>query len=322
MASWRGLWLAVAMVIAAPVHAATWTEGNPFVAYPPAPARAIESSAALAVEGGQHVRLAGPYGVVHVWWPDDYDATTAGTVVYLHGHNSSADHAWREFALARQFRQSYLNALFVVPDSTADGEEALHWASCGALLGHVERLTGMARPPGKLVVAGHSGAFRNMAAWLHDSSIDELVLLDGLYAYEGEFAAWVAQDDRPRRITLVSRDTQHAGRAFVRAFGEDARTLGAVPAQQIDLPTEARAARVLELKSQYDHMGIVTTGKVIPVVLGRTELTRLASAPVEEPTPQVVARRGADVRERGQTVRRKASPARVHKKVAPGKKKR
>lgn len=268
------------------------------------------------IEGGQHVRLEGQNGVVHVWWPADYDPATAGVVVYLHGHGSSADQSWSEFRLASQFKQSWENALFIVPDSTADGEEELHWLSLGALLRYVERFAGQARPAGPLVVVGHSGAFRNMAAWLGDIQIDELVLLDALYSHEPEFAAWVQASPRgkQRRLTLVSRDTQRNANVFVRGLDGVAR-LEEVPADIADLTDDERTAPVLELRSQFDHMGIVTTGKVIPVVLGRTRLVTVATAP----PPKVVAARDGERRElRGERPRRKAPPARTaRKKVAP-----
>ena len=54
---------------------------------------------------------------MHVWVPPSYDRATAGTVVYVHGYWTDADGAWRDYSLARQFRASHQNALFIVPDA-------------------------------------------------------------------------------------------------------------------------------------------------------------------------------------------------------------
>jgi hypothetical protein len=225
------------------------------------------------IESGEHWRLESENGVVHVWRPAGYDAQSAGTVVYLHGHRSSADESFNQFAMATQFRNSHLNALFIVPDSTTDGEEGLHWDSLGALLRFVARETGVSRGPGSLVVMGHSGAFRNIVAWLDDREIDDLILLDALYSYEDEFRSWIlsSKNADKKRLTLVSRDTRRNALRFMRGI---AASVGVtrIPDSYAKLNKKQRDARILNLRSQYDHMAIVTSGHVIPMVLQRTRL--------------------------------------------------
>ena len=58
-------------------------------------------------------------GAVHVWVPAGYDRETAGTVIYVHGYWTDADGAWRDHELARQFKASHQNAMFIVPDAPA-----------------------------------------------------------------------------------------------------------------------------------------------------------------------------------------------------------
>jgi hypothetical protein len=255
------------------------------------------------VEGGRHLRLESQNGVVHVWMPPDFDPATAGTVVYLHGHGSSADDSWTTFALASQFKASWLNAMFIVPDSTADGEEPLHWESLGALLHFVGHAVGRPPLPGPLVVVGHSGAYRNIGAWLSDLSVDELVLLDALYDYEPAFRAWLEHPapGKVRRLTLVSRETRRRGAAFVAAW-DGAQSIDGVPEQVIDLPGPARNAQVLELVSQFSHMAIVNSGKVIPMVLRRSTVALVASAPLEH-TSNVAARAQPPARGKKRAVR-------------------
>ena len=230
------------------------------------------------VENGEHWRLDSGNGVVHVWRPPGYDARTAGTVVYLHGHRSSADESFNQFAMATQFHRSGLNALFIVPDSTTDGEEGLHWDSLGALLRYVARETGVQRGPGSLVVVGHSGAFRNIVAWLDDREIDDLILLDALYSYEDEFRSWIlsSKNAEKKRLTLVSRDTRRNALRFMRGISWSVGVTK-IPASYGGLNKRQRDARILNMRSQYEHMEIVTSGHVIPVVLQRTRLRPLGA---------------------------------------------
>jgi hypothetical protein len=230
------------------------------------------------VEHGDHWRLVGGNGVVHVWRPQGYDPDTAGTVIYLHGHRSSADQSWDEFRMAVQFQRSGLNALFVVPDSTADGEEPLHWESLGALRRYVSRETGVALPAGALVVMGHSGAFRNIAAWLDDRTIDALILLDALYSHEDEFKSWItnSKGHQDKRLTLVSRDTRGNALRFMRQIPASVG-VKKFPARWDELNKKQKSAQVLNFRSPYDHMGIVTSGVVIPLVLRRCDLQPLGS---------------------------------------------
>ena len=56
-------------------------------------------------------------GAIHVWVPPGYDRATAGTVVYVHGYHTDSDGAWKDHDLARQFKASGQNAIFIVPDA-------------------------------------------------------------------------------------------------------------------------------------------------------------------------------------------------------------
>ena len=41
--------------------------------------------------GGEHLRVETEHGPLHLWRPENYDARTAGVVVYIHGYFTSAD---------------------------------------------------------------------------------------------------------------------------------------------------------------------------------------------------------------------------------------
>ena len=271
--------LALSAVAARPAHA------DETLAETSTPGHALQDR----IESGEHWRLESTNGVVHVWRPPGYDARTAGTVVYLHGHRSSADDSFSQFAMATQFHNARLNALYIVPDSTTDGEEGLHWDSLGALLRYVSRETGSQRGPGSLVVIGHSGAFRNIVAWLDDRSIDDLILLDALYSFEDEFRSWIlsSKNADKKRLTLVSRDTRRNALRFMKGISWSVGVTK-IPDAYGKLNKRQRDARILNMRSQFEHMEIVTSGRVIPLVLQRTRLRPVPSAP-SAPTPITTA---------------------------------
>ncbi len=234
--------------------------------------------------GGTHVRLDTARGPVHVWIPAGFDPRTAGVVVYVHGYFTAIDQAWDEHRLAEQFRDSGLNALFIAPVAPASIPDPVAWPNLGALVAEVrERLAPALAggfPQGPWVVAGHSGAFRTIAGWLGDPRIRRLVLLDALYRNETEFAQWLRGGTRAasRQMVLVALETLARADRFVRGFRSAVRR-AAIPGSPDELSAAERGARLLYFKSQYDHMELVTGGRVLPTLL------RLAAARVIPDAP-------------------------------------
>ena len=222
---------------------------------------------------GVHWRMETEHGVVHAWAPLTYRARRAGVVVYVHGYGTDVDHAWDEQKLAAQFAASGRNALFIVPEAPASGAEEPSWPELGDLLRTVFRDTAVRRPAGALVVVGHSGAFRTVVPWLAYTPLDDVILLDGLYGCEEDFRQWLdeARGHAHHRLTLVSLDTRQWAGPFV-AHEQGAETADRVPERIEELSPQQRGARLLNLRSQYDHMDLVLAGKTIPVLLLRAPL--------------------------------------------------
>lgn len=226
------------------------------------------------VAGGVHWRFRTKKGTVHVWRPPGYRTKTAGVLVYVHGHGSTADSAWSRFELAKQFRGSKQNALFVVPDSVHDRDDRLKYDSLAELLKEVHRHTRLQRPGGTVVVIGHSGAFRSILAWLDYRPLAHIILLDALFGGAEKFAAWLEKPGH--KMTVVGEDTAEKAEAFLRGFKGVVR-MKKIPEKWDDFTKVQRTARLLYLQSQYGHMQLVTNGKVIPLLLRRTPLRLLES---------------------------------------------
>jgi hypothetical protein len=224
------------------------------------------NAAADVQAGGEHARLATPQGVVHVWKPGDYRPQSAGIVIYVHGYFADADSVWQQHALAEQFAESRENALFVVPEAPRSDRWPVSWTSLDPLLAAVESVTPL--PKGPLVVVGHSGAFRTILCWLGDKRLSHLILLDGLYGRELPFHAWLrgGRGPSPRQLVMVASETMPKAEHFASRYRSAAR-LPEVPAQVSQIPEQKRKAPVLYMRSQYEHNEIVTSGRVIPLLL-------------------------------------------------------
>jgi hypothetical protein len=225
-------------------------------------------------EGGEHWRLETSNGPVHVWRPADYRPERAGLVVYVHGYFDNVDDVWRDHGLARQFADSHENALFVVPAAPTRDAEPVHWPSLDALLSTV-RAAGIDMPAAPLVVIGHSGAFRTILGWLDDRRLQHLILLDALYGPPGPYDAFLRAGLRTGvRLVLVAHDTARRSERFARRYRNVARK-PAIPESLESFTGRDRAAPLLYLRSQYEHMEIVLSGRVIPLLLSLMPLPRL-----------------------------------------------
>jgi hypothetical protein len=238
-----------------------------------------------SIAGGDHWRISSAHGAIHVWRPPGYHAGSAGTLVYVHGHGSSSDEAWSSHGLAAKFRASKQNALFVVPDAQVSPTDTIKWAALGELLKTVTRATKVPRPPGRIVVVGHSGAFKQIEGWLDYTPLDHIILIDALFGGVQEFRAWLetAKGHADNKLTVIATDrTMGNAKDFISGLSGVVK-VDRIPDKFEDFPKKARTARVLFIRSQYGHMELVTSQRVLPVLLRRTPLRPLGPlAPVKK----------------------------------------
>lgn len=227
------------------------------------------------VLGGRHFRIRTARGAVHVWVPPGYDRETAGTVIYVHGYYTDADGAWREHDLARQFRASHQNAMFIVPDAPAGNEDDVKWPALKDLRRAVTRAN-LHLPDGPVVVIGHSGAFRTVMQWVDHRLVDQIILLDALYAGEAAFDEFIASGKRAddHKLIVVAASTAEESSSFARRY-RFAVARERMPSTIAGFTRRERGAKLLYIRSQFEHMAIVTSGKVIPMLLRVTPLKAL-----------------------------------------------
>lgn len=227
-------------------------------------------------QGGEHLRIETEHGPIHLWRPAGYDGRTAGMVIYIHGYFTSVDQAWVNDRLAEQFGDSGRNALFMAVEAPRGNYEDVSWMSFEDLLRNVENRTPFSLPHGPLVVVGHSGAYRTILPWLSEPRLQHVILLDGLYSGQPEFRFWLhpQQRDKPHYLVLVSNDTWRQSNRFAHHIYGAARRQS-IPDRPSSFTLREIHARLLYLRSQYDHDAIVSSGKVIPLLLQISPLSTL-----------------------------------------------
>ncbi|KAB2907720.1 MAG: hypothetical protein F9K40_04770 [Kofleriaceae bacterium] len=224
------------------------------------------------VAGGLHWRIKTEAGAIHVWVPPGYDRATAGTVVYVHGYHTDSDGAWRSHDLARQFKASGQNAIFIVPDAPSGNDEAVKWPALTDLRKAISRAN-IRLPDGPTIVVGHSGAFRTVMQWVDHKLVQQVILLDAMYGGSKAFDEFIGTGKRARhhKLIVVGSDTADSSAAFAKKY-PFAVTRDRMPASTAELKKREKSAKLLYIRSQYGHMQIVTSGKVIPLLLRLTPL--------------------------------------------------
>jgi len=227
------------------------------------------------IAGGRHWRIRTSEGAVHVWIPPGYDRETAGTVVYVHGYWIDADGAWSNYNLAQQFKASRQNALFIVPDAPQNNDDNVKWPALKDLRRAVSRAN-IHLPDGPVIVMGHSGAFRTIMQWVDHRLVEQIILLDAMYAGESAFDEYIGKGKRAdeHKLIVVGANTAANSQQFVDKY-KFAVARERMPDGVSGFSRRERNAKLLYIRSQYEHMSIVTSGKVIPTLLRVTPLKAL-----------------------------------------------
>jgi hypothetical protein len=226
------------------------------------------------VRAGRHWRLDTSRGAVHCWAPADYDAASAATVVFVHGYWIDVDTAWASYRLAEQFALTGINALFIAPEAPSGKWAPIAWPSLTELVTTVGYGIDVAMPTRRLVAVGHSGAYRNIGAWLASPALDTVVLLDAAYTEFG-LLPWVRASSQHRLVNIVYETGRFSDYLHWR-LPSTKRVNG--------LPTGALPeARILYVRTDVGHWTLVTDGVALPLALRAIDVPAVASAPLDLP---------------------------------------
>ena len=215
-------------------------------------------------------------GPVHVWTPAKYNAETAGIVVYVHGFYTQVDRAWRDHRLAQQFAESKLNAMFIACAAPRGPKDSVKWPSIEALLAAVAEQVPAGLPAGPVVAVGHSGAHRTMSQWLFEDRLDTIVFYDAFHGDMPQLQEWLERDPERRLINVAALTKPWAEE--LHAALPDTVVFDRFPSPRAGKLKGARDGRVVYVRSQHDHMGLVTNGVALPMLLRAVRLPLVANA--------------------------------------------
>jgi len=140
--------------------------------------------------------------------PESYHPKTRVDLVFwYHGWHNNIDTALRFYGLARQFAASQVNAILALPEAgrnVADSyggkmnrKDMFRLLVNDVMIQLKEQHLGPAdAQPGRIILAGHSGAFLVIANILDNGNqpIDEVFLFDALYSHVPSFMDWIGKD--------------------------------------------------------------------------------------------------------------------------------
>ena len=163
----------------------------------------------------------------------------------------------------------------VLSDNPAGNEDEVQWPALKDLRRAVTRAN-IHLPDGPVVVIGHSGAFRTVMQWVDHRLVDQIILLDALYAGEAAFDEFIASGKRAddHKLIVVAASTAEESSSFARRY-KFAVAREQMPSTVGGFSRRERGAKLLYIRSQFEHMAIVTSGKVIPMLLRVTPLKAL-----------------------------------------------
>jgi hypothetical protein len=243
---------------------------------PPSPPKIDSDEEVLEdmAKAGRHWRIETEHGPVHVWVPENYDPATAATIVFVHGYHVDVDQAWTDYRLDQQFALSGDNAMFIAPSSPREKWSPITWPSLNALLATVKASVDIAMPTKRLVIAGHSGAYRTLAIWLANDKLDTVVLLDAVYG-EYSFSPWV-RSSQTHRLVNIAFETDRFSDFMHRWLPSTVRVLG--------LPEAGfPEARILYAKTTVGHYPLVTDGIALPLALRAIDVPSVQGARFDLP---------------------------------------
>jgi hypothetical protein len=128
---------------------------------------------------------------------------------------------------------------------------------------------------------GHSGAFRTINEWLDEPLLEQIVMIDAMYANEELIEGWLKSAPNHRLIT-VGEDTMQWNEEFARDMPETF-IVDRVPPTYNTWPAQAKTSRIVYVRAQFYHMPLVMDGIVLPSLLRLLPVELLATEPWQQP---------------------------------------
>ncbi len=225
--------------------------------------------------------------------PRDFKpGTEVDVVVHFHGWRNSIAGAARDFDLIGQFAASGRNAVLLLPEGPLDApdssggklEDPGGFARFMAESMEVLRrrgLVGEARV-GRVILSGHSGAYRVISAIVESGGlkegIGEVLLFDALYGQADRFQTWF-DGDAGRRLVVLYADTggtlEETKKFMAEMVARGTPLLHTEESSVID--DQLRSNRLVFLHSAKGHNEVLSDGGSLRRFLATSGLRALAA---------------------------------------------
>ncbi len=191
-------------------------------------------------------------------------------VFYFHGNFETIATAPVKFDLYRQFTESGVNALLILPETAFNAPDNFggKLEEAGGFTRLVEEVLAYINGSGiggnsglgSIVLTGHSGAHRVMAKIIdlgeYPWKIREIILFDALFAEEETFAEWAGL--LKSRLAVVYTENGRTAENTAKLI--DMREQKLIKAREVkdnaDTGPEKLQRKILILASPYDHYGV------------------------------------------------------------------
>src|SRR5439155_13640775 len=106
-----------------------------------------------------------------------------------------------------------------VPDAPSGNDDSVQWPALKDLRHAVSRAN-IHLPDGPVIVIGHSGAFRTVMQWVDHRLVEQIILLDAMYAGESAFDEYIGSGKRAdeHKLIVVGAATAQESSAFAKKY--------------------------------------------------------------------------------------------------------
>jgi len=213
---------------------------------------------------------------------------TTNFVVYFHGWRNNIDSTFTQFNIAEQFADSKINAILIHPEGPKNAPDSfggkLEEADTFKCL--IEEVIDLlikskkikTKEIGKIILAGHSGAYRVMSFILlrggMTQHIKEVYLFDALYGQTEKFSYWL-DHSRGRLINIFTEEggTKHESQSLM----DDLQAWGIpfLALKELDVTTsDLLKNRILFISSDLEHNDVIAKRNQFRTYLQTSSLSR------------------------------------------------
>jgi predicted esterase len=209
-------------------------------------------------------------------------------IFWFHGWGNNIDTAASHFKLIKQFAASQLNAVLVLAETTKDAPDSYGGKLENSnvfkdLVADImqklkkEKTVSKKCEAGKILLAGHSGAYRVMAFILANGNmpVQEVILFDALYSQTDKFMNWINSDSNHRFIDIYTNGggTDEESKEMVKLLVKQNTMVDTIEEKELSLQL-LLAKRIIFIHSLHLHNDIINDPDNFRLFLENTSFLR------------------------------------------------